>query len=176
MRGALVATRLLYSEHCSSHSVYRVVINLKQVSARVQWLIEAVRERKITLTSARERAARGAAYLDDGHRSWYRLVNEETLDLGNGNACVLAQLYGSFARGLHGSQLINASSAPHPFISPVHLGLLAVQGVCEALQEQDYDYLNQAWQEEINRRRERYRMTVLPPFIEMSVTEPTFLN
>lgn len=149
---------------------------LNRISARVQTWIEASRARKITLASARQRAARGAAYLDDIHRGWYRRIDETTLDLGNGKACVLAQLYGSFAKGLHRSQLINASSAPHPFISPVDLGLLAVQGVCEALQEQDYDYLNQAWQEELKRRRDRYRMTVLPSFIELSVSEPTYLN
>lgn len=149
---------------------------LNRISERVHTWIEAARARKITLTVARERAARGAAYLDEVHRGWYRLIDDATLDMGNGRACVLGQLYGSFATGLRRCQIINPASEPNPFISPVHLGLLAVQRVCEPLQEQDYEYLNQAWREEIRRRREATRMRVLPPFIELRVSEPTYLN
>ena len=149
---------------------------LNAIKERVLDVLEARRARRITLTYARERAARGAAYLDQVMPGWYRRINADQLDMGNGLTCILGQLYGSFAAGLTGCHLINPSTAPRTSISPVFLGLLSVQGVCEALQEQDYENLNQAWLEEVNGRQRIHRLTVLPPFLELSIGEPTCVN
>ena len=149
---------------------------LQPLLERVRDLVESYRARRITLDDARERAARGAAYLDEVCPGWYRRIDRDLLDLGNGRACILGQLYGSFVSGLTGCHLINASTAPRVSLSPVHFGFLAVQRVCEALQEQDYENLNQAWLEAVEKRQKLHRLTVLPPFIELSVGEPTFVN
>jgi len=47
------------------------------------------------------RVARGAARLDAmGHRNWFRHVDLTALDIASINRCVLAQLYGSYSKGL----------------------------------------------------------------------------
>lgn len=120
-----------------------------------EWLrerVEARRARRITLDGARGRAGRGAAYLDEVAPGWADAVDPWSLDLAHGNTCVLGQLHGSFSIGLGRAGLFSLSSAPRASFSPVDLGFHCIQGICEALQEQDYEYLNQAWHEEIERR------------------------
>lgn len=119
------------------------------------WLeeqIEARRAKRITPDDARRRVSRGAKYLDDVAPGWEQLIDPWQLDLAHGNTCVLGQLHGSFALGLGRAGLFSLGSAPRASFSPVDLGFHCVQGVCEALQEQDYEYLNQAWHEEIEKR------------------------
>jgi hypothetical protein len=112
----------------------------KRVKALVSW------------EAARQRAARGAAYLDTIEPGWYRHIDLKRLELSDGAACVLGQRYGSFFLGLGRSGLLNLSSAPVRSLSPVAYGFLCVQGVDARLQARDYTLLTQAWREEIRRR------------------------
>lgn len=120
-----------------------------------RWLqdqAEARRARHITLPDARVRASRGARYLDEVAPGWADDVDLWSLDLAHGSTCVLGQLHGSFSMGLGRAGVFSLSSAPRASFSPVDLGFHCIQGVCEALQEQDYEYLNHAWHEEIEKR------------------------
>lgn len=125
-----------------------------RIRERLQDWREARRARHITYEGARLRAGRGAAFLDGIDPVWFWRVDAEVLEMGDGCACVLGQLHGAFLTGLSRAHLLNFTSAPRPGRSPVELGFLSVPRVCEALQEQDYEYLNQAWREEIRSRRE----------------------
>lgn len=127
---------------------------LRALIENVEDWFERRQATQITPARARERAGRGARYLDDVDPDWFWHIDPDMLELGNGHACVLGQLYGSFITGLSRVRLINFSSTPRPERSPVALGFLCLRGVCQALQEQDYEYLNQAWQEEIRSRQE----------------------
>ena len=113
---------------------------------------QARRAAHITAEAARQRAARGAAYLDEVDPGWHRLVDADALDLGSRHACVLGQRYGGFRPGLARAGLINLGSAPRASLSPVRYGFLCVQGVPARLQEQDYRFLDEAWAEEVHRR------------------------
>lgn len=115
---------------------------------------EQRRARHITFAQARQRALRGATYLDEIDPDWFWHVDPDTLELGNGNACVLGHLHGSFLTGLTRLNLVSFNSPARLNLSPVEMGFLCVRGVCEALQEQDYVYLNEAWQELIRQRQE----------------------
>ena len=121
-----------------------------------EWL-ERKRARSITYTEARKRAGRGAVYLDRMLPGWYRRIDLDTLCLGDGINCILGQLYGSFLEGLSWSLVLE--STPYRF-APIRLGFMCVWGVCQALQEQDYEYLNQAWREELQQRAEKERSDV----------------
>lgn len=121
--------------------------------------MEARRARRITVEEARRRVRRGAAYLDEVAPGWSDHLNLFRLDLAHGDACVLGQLHGSYSIGLGRSGIFSVSSAPRASFSPVDLGFHCVQGVCEALQEQDYEYLNQAWHEEVEKRTAATRRT-----------------
>lgn len=107
----------------------------------------------VTYEYARERAARGAAFLDEVDPQWYARLDLQTLHLKSGTACVLGQLHGDFRLGLGRASLFNMSSAPRASRSPVRLGFLCVQGVPAAEAEQDYLYLDQAWTEEVQQRQ-----------------------
>lgn len=123
-----------------------------------EWIVErrqAQRAELIRPDYARERARRGAAYLDDVAPGWMEDVDPLSLDLADGTACVLGQLHGSFAIGLGRAGIFSLSSAPRASFSPVDLGFHCVQGVGEDLQEQDHTYLTDAWREEVGRRRAR---------------------
>ena len=106
-----------------------------------------------TLAGARERAAQGAAYLDDADPGWYRHVEADSLALSDGQSCILGQLHGDFRLGLIRAHLLNLSSAPRANLSPVRLGFFAVRGADPAVEALDYDYLDQAWREEVLRRQ-----------------------
>ena len=121
-----------------------------------EW-VEGRRGRSISALGARGRVARGAAYLDEMDPGWAERIDVWSLDLAHGNTCILGQLHGSFPLGLGRAGLFSLSSAPRAGFSPVDLGFHCVQGVCEALQEQDYEYLNEAWHAEIEARVERMR-------------------
>jgi len=97
--------------------------------------------------------ARGAAYLDDVDPDWSRRIDPETLTLADGTCCVLGQLHGEFRRGMSRAGLFNMSSAPRANLSPVDYGFHAVLFGDEALQARDYALLDEAWREEIRRRR-----------------------
>ncbi len=123
-----------------------------------EWLrehLEARRARRITPADAMGRARRGAAYLDEIAPGWTGAMDARSLDLAHRNTCVLGQLHGSFLLGLGRAGVFSLSSAPRASFSPVDLGFHCVQGVCDALQEQDYEYLNHAWHEEIEKRCRR---------------------
>ncbi len=110
------------------------------------------RDNSVSWKAARQRAARGAAYLDAVDPGWYRHMDLRRLELADGTACVLGQRYGSFLLGLGRSGLLNLSSAPLHSLSPVDYGFLCVQHVDAEVQARDYALLNQAWREEIRQR------------------------
>ena len=112
------------------------------------------RRRAITPEAAWQRAARGAAYLDEVDPGWYRQVDVRTMELGDASCCVLGQLHGDFRIGLSRSRLLSMGSAPRANLSPVHFGFLCVSHPDPAWQEQDYRYLNRAWQQEVWHRQE----------------------
>ena len=116
-----------------------------------QWLGSG-QSQEISYESACERAARGAAYLDEVDPGWYSRLDSDALQLANGKACVLGQLHGDFRMGLGRSALFNMSSAPRASLSPVHLGFLCVQGASAIQTEEDYTYLNRAWLNEVRQR------------------------
>lgn len=106
----------------------------------------------VTLDAARARAERGAALLDDADPGWAARVNPATLRLGDGQACVLGQLHGEYRRGLGRARVIDLSSAPGRFVSPVDLGFQAVGDLGGAAEDLDYAFLTRAWREVIEGR------------------------
>jgi hypothetical protein len=107
---------------------------------------------EISLQSARDRASRGAAYLDDVDPGWHERIDLEELALASGEACVLGQLHGDFRFGLGRSRLVNFTSAPKASLSPVAYGFFAHEHPNDANQAREYELLDSAWMEEIQKR------------------------
>ena len=107
----------------------------------------------LTLDAARERARRGAALLDEADPGWAGRVDSGALQLGDGQACVLGQLHGEYRRGLGRARVLDLSSAPGRFVSPVDLGFQAVGTLGEAAEALDYAHLTRAWREEVADRQ-----------------------
>lgn len=130
---------------------------MKVIATAVKdWIMsrrEARRAGLVTAAAARERVGRGALYLDDVAPGWVEQIDVYSLNLADGDACVLGQLHGSFSIGLGRAGLFSLSSAPRASFSPVDLGFHCVQGVGKALQEEDHMNLTEVWREEIGRRR-----------------------
>lgn len=120
---------------------------------RVRDWWQARHTQQVTPEMARERVKRGASYLDEVDPNWYQRVNSETLELGDGQHCILGQLHGEFQLGLGRSQLITMSSAPRASLSPVSYGFKCVEGVPEPWQARDYELLNEAWREAVQTRQ-----------------------
>lgn len=116
----------------------------------------------VTLDAARQRAGRGAALLDEADPGWAQRVDPGALHLGDGQACVLGQLHGEYRRGLGRARVIDLSSAPGRFVSPVDLGFQAVGDLGAAAESLDYSYLTRAWREEVDGRREVGEARILP--------------
>ena len=110
------------------------------------------RRAALTLDAARARAARGAALLDDRDPGWADRVDLGTLRLSDGTACVLRQLSGGSRRGLR-ARVLDLSSAPSRFVSPIDLGFQAVGDLGEAAEDLDYALLTRAWRDEVVARR-----------------------
>lgn len=106
----------------------------------------------VTLDAARHRAAQGAALLDDRDPGWAARVDPDALHLSDGAACVLGQLWGEYRRGLGRSRILDLSSAPTRFVSPVGLGFQAVGDLGAAAEDLDYALLTRAWRDEVTRR------------------------
>ena len=100
----------------------------------------------------RERVERGAEYLDNVDPGWHRRVNADTLELEDGQHCVLGQLHGGFRLGLGRSHVLSLSSAPRASLSPVDYGFKCVEGVSDAWQARDYELLTAAWREAVRAR------------------------
>ncbi|WP_420454258.1 hypothetical protein [Rubrivirga sp.] len=107
----------------------------------------------LTPDAARSRAARGADLLDDRDPGWAARVDPGTLSLADGQACVLGQLWGDYRHGLGRARVIDLSSAPTRFVSPVDLGFQAVGDLGDAAEALDYALLTRAWRDEVERRR-----------------------
>ena len=112
---------------------------------------QARRLAALTLDGARARAARGAALLDDRDAGWADRVDTRTLRLADGEACVLGQLSGEYRRGLR-ARVLDLSSAPGRFVSPVDLGFQAVGDLGDAAEALDYALLTRAWRDEVQAR------------------------
>lgn len=113
---------------------------------------ESRRTRQITEENVRERVRRGAEYLDDMDPGWHRRVDADTLELEDGQHCVLGQLHGDFRLGLGRSQVLTLSSAPRASLSPVAYGFKCVEGVSEEWQARDYELLTAAWRTAVRGR------------------------
>ncbi|WP_095511485.1 hypothetical protein [Rubrivirga marina] len=107
----------------------------------------------LTLDAARARAARGAALLDDRDPGWADRVDPGSLHLSDGEACVLGQLWGEYRQGLGRARVLDFSSAPGRFVSPVDLGFQAVGDLGDAAEALDYTFLTRAWRDEVTARR-----------------------
>lgn len=114
---------------------------------------QARRLAALTLDAARARAARGAGLLDAADPGWHGRVDPDALQLGDGQACVLGQLHGEYRLGLGRARVIDLSSAPSRFVSPVDLGFQAVGDLGEAAEALDYALLTRAWRDEVVHRR-----------------------
>ena len=117
----------------------------------------------LTLDAARARAAQGARLLDDRDPGWARRIDPGALALGDGAACVLGQLWGEYRHGLGRARVIDLSSAPTRFVSPVDLGFQAVGDLGDAAQALDYALLTRAWRGEVAARTLRGDPTSTPP-------------
>ncbi|MDT0630593.1 hypothetical protein [Rubrivirga litoralis] len=117
----------------------------------------------LTLDGARARAGRGAALLDEQDPGWAGRVDPGALALGDGQACVLGQLHGDYRRGLGRARVIDLSSAPGRFVSPVDLGFQAVGGLGGAAEALDYALLTRAWREAVAERRPTEAALRRPP-------------
>jgi hypothetical protein len=113
----------------------------------------AHRTDRITEAQVQARVQRGAEYLDEVDPGWHARVNAQTLELEDGQHCVLGQLHGGFRLGLGRSQVLSLSSAPRASLSPVAYGFKCVEGVSEAWQARDYELLTAAWREAVRRRQ-----------------------
>lgn len=111
------------------------------------------RRAALTLSAARARARRGAALLDDQDPGWAARVDPARLHLSDGRACVLGQLWGDFRRGLGRSRVLDFSSAPTRFVSPVDLGFQATRDLGDAAEALDYTHLTRAWRELVTARQ-----------------------
>ena len=116
---------------------------------------QARRTRRITADKVQGRVQRGAEYLDEIDPGWHRRVNADTLELEDGQHCVLGQLHGEFRLGLGRSHVLTLSSAPRASLSPVAYGFKCVEGVSDAWQARDYELLTQAWRAAVRRRQDR---------------------
>jgi len=111
-------------------------------------------EGDITYENARQRVKRGALYLDKIEPWWYKRIDPEKLQIGTGFSCILGQLYGSYLAGLSRARLVDSNRMPGSNLQSEQYGFSSDPGVCEVLQEQDIENLNQAWQEVLDERIE----------------------
>ncbi|OZC03181.1 hypothetical protein [Rubricoccus marinus] len=109
---------------------------------------------RVTPAWASRRAREGAAFLDNADPGWADRVDPRTLVLADGQACVLGQLHGDYRRGLSRSRVLDLSSAPTRFVSPVDLGFQASGEGGQEAERLDYAFLTRAWREEVRARRE----------------------
>lgn len=118
-------------------------------------LAERRRQRAASRVSpewAATRARLGAELLDDEDPGWALRLDAASLQLADGQACVLGQLHGDYRRGLFRSRVIGASSAPARFVSPVDLGFQATREGGPEAERLDYAFLTRAWRDEIASR------------------------
>ena len=120
---------------------------LSTLAERLRQRRRARRVAALTLDAARARARCGAALLDDQDPGWHARIDPGTLSLGDGGACVLGQLWGDYRLGLGRARILDLSSAPTRFVSPVDLGFQAVGDLGEAAESLDYTFLTRAWRE-----------------------------
>ena len=128
---------------------------LSTLADRLRQRRQARRLAALTLDAARGRAAQGAALLDDRDPGWASRVDPGALALGDGAACVLGQLWGEYRHGLGRARVIDLSSAPTRFVSPVDLGFQAAGDLGEAAESLDYALLTRAWREIVAARAGR---------------------
>ena len=66
---------------------------------------------------------------------------------------MLGQLHGDYRRGLGRARVIDLSSAPGRFVSPVDIGFQAVGDLGAPAEALDYALLTRAWRERVVERR-----------------------
>ena len=125
---------------------------LSTLAGRLRRRRQSRRLAALTLDAARGRAARGAELLDDQDPGWAARIDPGALALGDGAACVLGQLWGEYRRGLGRARVIDLSSAPTRFVSPVDLGFQAASDLGDAAEDLDYTLLTRAWREQLAAR------------------------
>ena len=123
-----------------------------RLAGRLRHRRQSRRLAALTPDAARARATRGASLLDDRDAGWADRIDPASLALGDGAACVLGQLWGEYRHGLGRARVIDLSSAPTRFVSPVDLGFQAVSDLGDAAEALDYALLTRAWRGEVAAR------------------------
>lgn len=113
------------------------------------------KRQQITEETVRKRVQRGAEYLDEMDPGWHHRVDADTLELEDGQHCVLGQLHGEFRLGLGRSHILTLSSAPRASLSPVAYGFKCIEGVSDEWQAREYELLTKAWRRAVRSRQER---------------------
>lgn len=102
-------------------------------------------------TLARERAAAGAALLDERLPGWADKVNLDTLEMWSPSSCVLAQAYGSFTGAVDVFGLVYEQDTDRP--SVIDLGFEAPNDDPESNEREDtFAWLDIAWADEVRSR------------------------
>ena len=122
------------------------------------------------MSSLAMRVARGAALLDRHCPGWEQALNLSRLALEKEDCCILAQLFGSYAKGRRAVRL------GLPFClagrSPARYGFHA--GICAG--ERAWHPLNVAWLEEIKKRRAAPRAALFYPEERRCPSDPFLLE
>lgn len=110
-----------------------------------------------TVTTPVDRVRAGAAWLDTDKPGWAAAINPKTLDLSQGDRCILGQLYGSFRDAL--TILRRRAMTPderYPTRTAINMGFNVTDDVldlCDPDEIDDaFDTLKTAWLIEIGRR------------------------
>lgn len=121
------------------------------------------RRAALTFEAARARAMAGARLLDAQDPGWAARIDPARLELADGRACVLGQLWGEYRSGLGRGRVLDLSSAPTRFVSPVDLGFQAVGDLGEAAEALDYALLTRAWRRLVRERCPGVRLAAARP-------------
>lgn len=118
----------------------------------------------MSMTNARNAAARGAALLDQHRPGWHNNINLDTLNMASCSNCVVGQTFGGWTRGCEEMDIVGRS-ADYGF---------------DTNSLSTYDELTDAWRELIERRRQepeplaQWERELLSEPVETAPAEPTF--
>jgi hypothetical protein len=105
---------------------------------------------------ARERAARGAAFLDAYDPDWYTAIDRNTLDMADGVLCILGQLRGEYYMGeIWIRDMEERTGTLSIDTDAEHLGFVVLSNAGGALQgpiTEAYAMLQCAWLEILSER------------------------
>jgi hypothetical protein len=99
-----------------------------------------------------EAASQGAQVLDKLQPAWWQKINTDLLAMGSGQTCILGQLYGDFVHGTKRLQHWKQS---------IECGFMLNwrSGMSEIYWTRRWNWLRDAWLQEIAARREKTKST-----------------